>query len=114
MTTYVQWRAWIGPRWREQGTAGADVWTQIASGAITPQEAATTLSASLADGATTATLASGTNYPTANGWAFIGPNGSGQAWEYIDYTTRSTNTISGIAREPSAGREHSGAHAERH
>ena len=111
MTTYVQWRAWIGPRWREQGTAGADVWTQIASGAITPQEAATTLSASLADGATTATLASGTNYPTANGWAFIGPNGSGQAWEYIDYTTRSTNTISGIAREPSAGREHSGAHS---
>lgn len=110
MTTFVQWRAWIGPRWREKGTTGADAWTQIANGTIAPQEAATTLAATLADGATSATLASGASYPAANGWAFIGPNAGGQAWEYIDYTTRSTNTISGLTREPSAGREHNGAH----
>ena len=111
MTTFVQWRAWIGPRWREKGAAGVDVWTQIATGAISIQEAATTLTATLADGATSASLASGTNYPTANGWAFVAPNGSGQAWEYIDYATRSTNTLSGITREPSAGREHNGVHS---
>lgn len=109
MTTSVQWRAFIGPRWRTATEAGADLWTQIAAGTLTPQ-ADTTLAATLSDGATSASLAAASTWPSANGWAYIGPNGSGEAWEYISYTTRSSNTISGITREASAGREHNGTH----
>ena len=99
-TTFTQFRAWIGPRWRDAGAANADIWLQIASGNISLQEAATTITATLAAGATSTTLTAGASYPAAGGWAFIGPNGSGQSWEYVDYSSRSTNTIAGLTREP--------------
>jgi hypothetical protein len=109
MTTWIQWRAFIGPRWRSASEAGADLWTQIAAGTLTPQ-ADTTLAATMADGATSASLSAASTWPSTNGWAYVGPNGSGQAWEYISYATRSGNAISGITREASAGREHNGVH----
>jgi len=110
MTTFVQWRAWIGPRWREKGSAGAAVWTSIANGTITPAEAATTITATISPSATAATLANGSAWPTSNGWGFIGPNGAGQAWEYISYSARSGNSLSGITREDAGTREHDGTH----
>ena len=79
MTTFVQWRAFIGPRWRAATEAGADLWTQIAAGTLTPQ-ADTTLAATLSDGATSASLAAASTWPSSNGWAYIGPHGSGEAW----------------------------------
>lgn len=109
MTTFAQWRAFIGPRWRSPTEAGADLWTQISTGALSPQ-ADTTLAATLSDGASSASLTAASTWPSTNGWAYIGPNAAGEAWEYISYTTRSSNTISGITREASAGREHNGVH----
>ena len=110
MTTHAQWQAWIGPRWREKGAAGTTAWTDIADGTLSPETAATTLAASMASGDTDATLTSAGSWPSDYGWAWIGPNGSGQAWEYIDYTARSGNALSGITRESTATREHNGAH----
>ena len=106
----TQWRAWIGPRWRNAGESGADKWLEVVATAIDLAEQATTLSATLASGATTASLTAVSGYPAANGWAFIGPNGTGQSWEYVDYSAVSGNTLTGLTRESTATREHNGAH----
>ncbi len=108
----VQWRAWIGPRWREISEGGAaETWLSIVSTAIPLAERATTLQSSLLSGVTTATLTSAANYPTPYGWAFIGPNGGGQGWEYVDYAAVSANNLTGLTRESTATREHNGIHS---
>ncbi|MCB0075442.1 MAG: hypothetical protein KDE20_28510, partial [Caldilineaceae bacterium] len=70
----------------------------------------TTLTANLTDGATSAALAAGLQF-TNSGGLWIGPNGSGQAWEYCPYTGKSgADTITGLIRESSAARQHNGVH----
>lgn len=106
----MQWRAWVGPRWRESSEAGAEKWLEIVSTAIPLAEQGTTLQSSLLSGVTTATLVSETGYSTPHGWAFIGPNGSGEGWEYVDYAAVSTNNLTGLTRESTTTREHNGIH----
>lgn len=107
----VQWRAWIGPRWRGVDEAGADKWLEIVATAIELLARATTTSATLASGATSIALASVAGYPAANGWAWIGPNGGGEGWEYVDYSAVSGSSLTGLTRESSSTREHSGIHS---
>lgn len=107
----VQWRAWVGPRWRDASEDAVDKWLEIASTAVPLAEHATTLSATLNSGATSAALASVTGYSANDfGWAFIGPNGSGQGWEYVDYEAVDGSNLVGLTRESATTREHNGVH----
>ena len=98
------WRIWVG--WRYVAldhTYTSDWWTL--------NEAQTTLTATLADGATTAsvdTIDTGDWAAIAGAW--VGPNGSGQAWEYIEYSGRTSSSLTGLNREDNAVREHNGVH----
>jgi len=110
MTKYTEWRAWIGPLILPTSEATAYDWTWIEDG-VAGQIGAitTTVGTTLSDGATSLVLTSGTGFPTA-GSVFVGPNGSGQAWEVVRYSGKSTNTLTGCVREGSADREHNGVH----
>ena len=102
MTIY-QWRAFIGPRYEQATSASAfEYWTPA------NLEDTAVCDATLADGATTITL---DNVPfDAAGGAWVGPNGTGEAWEYITYTGKNSTQLTGCTREPSATREHNGVH----
>ena len=98
-------RLWVGWRYVPLGlTYTSDWWTLN-----TDQ---TTLTATLTDGATSAAIATITtaNWPAPAG-AWVGPNGSGQAWEYIEYTGLTTTSLTGLRREDTATREHNGVHS---
>lgn len=100
-----EWRIFVGPRYVPLSHTYTSAWWTL----NTDQ---TTLTATLADGATTATIATITtaNWPAPAG-AWIGPNGNGQAWEYIEYTGRTTTSLTGLQRESSTTREHNGVHS---
>lgn len=102
MTIY-QWRAFIGPRYEQATSASAfEYWTPA------NLEDTAALDATLTDGATTITL---DNVPfDAAGGAWIGPNSTGEAWEYVTYTGKNSTQLTGCTREPSATREHNGVH----
>lgn len=109
MTTFAQWRAYLGPPWLPTSDASYWDWSTLATGGTPSLIADNTLSATLSDGATSLTLTSATAFPTA-GHLWVGPNGTGQGWESLRYTGKSTNTLSGLVREPAGDREHNGVH----
>lgn len=109
MSNYYQWRAYIGPRFGDMDSSYWFDWTALSSGHGNYPD--TTLSTTMTDGAQNAVCASAGSWPGAGGY-FVGPNGSGQAWEYCNYLNRSSNTLIGgvSTREPSTSREHNGVH----
>ncbi len=109
MGAHYQFRAYIGPAYEPAPSAFLYDWTQITALGLDVTAASTTLASTLADGATSMALASGANMrPTGGVW--VGPGGGGQAWEYISYSGKSSNTLTGLRREPAAVREHNGVH----
>lgn len=109
MTTLIYWRIFVGPAYLPAGNAAHYDWSVLDDGATPSLGVATTLASTLASGATSASIASATNWGTTGG-AWIGPNGSGQAWEYVGFTGRSGTTLSGLIRESTTWRDHNGAH----
>ena len=113
MTHYVEWRAYVGPMWTADTDATFWNWasaltldaTYAPESAIAP----TTLASTLSAGATSAVLTDASTWPSA-GSAFVGPNGSGQSWERISWTGKSTNTLTGVTRE-TVDSEQSGVHS---
>lgn len=104
MSDYVEWRIYVGPHYLDYN------WSAHNEGAADDLEsAATTLSSTLANGATSMSAGSGTGFPTVGG-AWVGPNGSGQGWEYVQHAGRSGGSFTGLTREPSNERGHNGAH----
>ena len=110
MAIYCEWRAYIGPRYRPASDTYYYPWHQIEIDAPTDMtSAATTLDSAMASGGTSASLTSGTNFATTGG-VWIGPVSAGQGWEYVDYHTKSGNTLPNLIRESTETREHNGAH----
>jgi len=109
MGTPYQFRAYIGPAYEPSGSPYHYQWPDIFSLGRDITLTETTITGTLADGGTSVTLA-GTPQASKGGY-WIGPNGAGQAWEYVSYSGVSGNTLTGLRREPTAGREHNGAHA---
>lgn len=112
MGHYVEWRAFVGPPWKPDTATAHWDWSSLDAGdAYDPETAIppTTLTATLSSGATTATVASTTGWPSA-GSAWIGPNAAGQSWERVDYTGKSGTTLTGLTRE-TADNEQAGAHS---
>ncbi len=115
-------RAYIGPRWLPTDHAHAWDWTRTQDFAFADQNAR--LLATLSDGATAASLNfdAGALLPPKGG-LWIGPNGAGQGWEFVEYAGYTTTPredyppnyydhhLTGLAREPADTREHNGAHA---
>jgi len=104
----VTWRAFVGPRWMSTTDAAFWDWSALTLSAYTPAPADSTLTAGLAVGGTVATLATGTGWPSTGG-LWLGPNAAGEAWEYVLYTGRSGNTLTGLRRE-TVDAEQTGAH----
>lgn len=111
MSLYVEWRALIGPRfdhyqWWVQLTYGDDEHILDMS---------TTLTSTLAAAGTVVNVVSTgggsplDDFPSVGG-LWIGPNNTGEAWEYVQYQSKTSTTFTSITKEPSTVREHSGIH----
>lgn len=108
MGTPYQFRAYIGPAYEPASSAYAYDWPAIVSAGRDITATETTITGTLADGG--ASVALSATPQAAKGGYWIGPNGTGQAWEYVSYSGVSGNTLTGLRREPSATREHNGVH----
>jgi hypothetical protein len=97
------WRVFIGPRYEDAGSASRFEWWTPSNLTDT-----TELDANFNSGATTMTLAS-VPFDTRGG-VWVGPNGSGQGWEYVRYTGKGVATLTGCIRESTTTREHNGNH----
>lgn len=109
---YYEWRAYAGPIWKPANDNSFWDWSGLNAGAVYAPESAipsTTLTATLSAGATTATVAGTSGWPSAGSF-FVGPNGSGQAWERISYTGKTATTLTGLVRE-SVDNEQTGTHS---
>lgn len=103
MTT--AWRLLIGPYFTQYP------WYSHTTGTVVDLAYATTLSSAMTAGSTSnISLASGTSFPTSGG-VWVGPVNFGEGWEYVVYSGKSSNTLTGIQRESSTIRDHNGAHA---
>lgn len=102
MSTFVQWKAYVGPHFLHFD------WAQLGYGFGTNLDYSTTLSGTLSAGATTASTANGASFYTQGG-LWIGP-GTSQSWEYCRYTGKSGNSFTGLTRE-TINVENSGIHA---
>lgn len=109
----IFWRLYIGPAYRPDSDDHAFDWSVIDEGDDTYAGPSlfTVLTATLDSGVSTAAVQDATDFPTKGG-VFIGPNGSGQAWEYCDFKDRiATTALPDLVREPTATREHNGVHS---
>lgn len=97
----VNFRVYIGPYHLHYNWSGLNTGASFALGS-------STTTSGQVSGATTLGIASATNYGTAGG-VWVGPNGSGQAWEYEQFTNRSGTTLT-VVRESTTDREHNGVH----
>lgn len=99
----ISWRLYIGPHYDDYDWSGHNVGNSLS----TPE---TTTTSGINGSSTSFTVSDGTNFPTSNGACWVGPNGSGQGWEYMPYTTRSGTSISGVTRESSSDVDHNRIH----
>jgi hypothetical protein len=99
-----QWRAFVGPRYETAESASRFEWWTPAN--LT--DPAVPLESTLGDGILTIVLP----YVSfdARGGVWVGPNGAGEAWEYVAYTGKTATDLTGCIREPAATREHNGVH----
>jgi hypothetical protein len=110
MTTLIFWRAFAGPAARPNNQADFYDWSVHDAGAADNLTAAVgSLTATLADAATSLSLASTSAWPSKGG-VWIGPNGANEAWEYCGYTGKTATTLTGLTRESATYREHNGVH----
>lgn len=110
MTHPFQWTLYIGPAWHPESSNYFLDWTGIAADGAFDLDLQTTLASTLNSGATTVSLVDASKVVTTGG-VWIGPNGSGQGWEYVEYTGKSGNDLLNAVREPPADREHNGVHS---
>lgn len=104
------WRAWIGPRFTPSGSTRMFNWTGINAGSAFSPASDKSVTTQVNSGASSVVLNSVSGL-AAKGGGFLGPNGSGQSWEYVEYESISTLTLTNVAREDTATREHNGVHA---
>lgn len=109
MANPYQWSLYIGPAWERYDSPYYRSWSNYLLGVASLLDYQSTLTSTLASGATSLTVVSAANFPTQSG-VWVAPNGAGQAWEYIRYSGKATNTLTGLVREPTATREHNGIH----
>ena len=104
---YTQWQAFIGPLYLRPSDPGCWDWTNEADLALAGQSSTTigTLNAgNIAVGHT------GLDLPVFGG-VWIGPNGTGQGWEYCGFGAGGYDSIYNLIREPIPPYDHNGIHS---
>lgn len=113
MANIVQWRAFVGPRWKASTDSRFWNWASALTygSAYEPltDMPNTTLSSGITAASTTLPCVATGDWPSTGG-CWVGPNGSGQNWEYIDYGTNSSNTLGSLSRGAEDS-EFSGTHS---
>lgn len=104
-----QWSLFIGPAWEPADSPYFVPWSSYAIGVASNLDFQTTLTSGLNSGATSLFLTSAASFPSLGG-VWVGPNNPGEAWEYMPYAGKSGNVLTGLVREPTGIREHSGVH----
>jgi hypothetical protein len=109
----VQWESYIGPLWRPATQATAWDYSNTSDHNLANTQGAT-VSVAFNAGNSTLTITGLAGLP-AKGGIWIGPNGSGQGWEYFEYSSRTDNgtvqVMSGLIPEAATTREHNGNHS---
>ena len=105
MANFVQWRCFIGPKFLPTSHTCFYDWSVLSSGGELPDYPSATLTSTLSAGSTSASI-SGTSFWPSKGGFWVGPNGSGQSWEYISYPSK----FSSLQRETTTG-EQTGNHS---
>lgn len=111
MTHYVEWRAYVGPMWKPDTDSAFWDWSALDAGDTYAPEtaiASTTVATSIAALDMSVVLTDASTWPSA-GSAFVGPGDTGEAWEQISWTGKSSNTLTGVSRETVDG-EQTGVH----
>jgi hypothetical protein len=103
-------RAFVGPRWMPNNHD----WITFNFGDADVLDYATTLNSTLFSTATSEMqVVDGVAFAAPAG-VWVGPVGEDQAWEYIEYVSKSIQptytAFNTLTREPSANREHNGIH----
>lgn len=104
------WRAWLGPRYTKASDARHFDWSGLTSGSTMARAPEAALNADFLAAHLSLALVSGAGWPVKGG-AWVGPNGAGQGWEYVEYSGLSNGVMTGMVRELSSVREHNGNHS---
>lgn len=116
--SWLQSRAWVGPKYEQSNSAYFYDWSahNLGDELSALAGAVLTLPSTISATATSVgvTRPSGLTIPSKGG-VWIAGNGSGQAWEYVQYSgltvvNATSVTLTGCLREPETNREHNGAH----
>lgn len=100
----VTFRVYIGPHHLHYDWSTHSTGASFSGNLYTP-----TTTTGQVSGATSLVIASSTGFGTVGG-VWVGPNGSGQSWEYERFTARSGTTLT-VTRESTTDREHNGIHS---
>ena len=103
MADYLEFRVYIGPHYSHYD------WSTVSLGNTGSPGSDTVTTGTLNSGGTSVSMAQPSFFPSAGG-AFVGPNGTGEAWEYCKYTGKSGSSLTGLVREKIIGTEHNGSH----
>lgn len=98
-----RFRIYIGPHHTHYNWSGLNLGATFAAG-LYAQRTTT----GQANGALTLAVSAVAGYPTAGG-VWVGPNGSGESWEYERFPSRSGATLT-VERESGTDRDHNGVH----
>src|SRR4051812_18507844 len=104
MSNPLQWALFIGPAWHPASDSHFWDYTTYDLEDADNLDFQTTVASTVNSGDTSIGLVSAAGFSQPFG-AWLGPNGSGQAWEYIDYFSISGAALNGVIREPTADRE---------
>lgn len=103
MADYLEFRVYVGPHYSHYD------WSTLSLGQTGGPGSDTTTTGTLNSGGTSVSVAQPSFFPSAGG-VFIGPNGTGEAWEYCQFTGKSGSSLTGLVREQIIGTEHNGSH----
>ncbi len=104
MADYLEFRVYVGPHYSHYD------WSTLSLGQTGGPGSDTTTTSTLNSGGTSVSVAQPSFFPSAGG-VFIGPNGTGEAWEYCQFTGKSGSSLTGLVREQIIGTEHNGSHS---
>lgn len=105
---YVQWMTYVGPPW--PGVAEGWDWTGVlVEGSGLPSYPDTTLAVNLSPTDTQMSVADASAWPDKGG-CWVGPNGANETWEYVRYTGKSGNILTGLVRETTDQDQVTGIH----
>lgn len=103
MADYLEFRVYVGPHYSHYD------WSTLSLGQTGGPGSDTVTTSTLSSGGTSVNVAQPSFFPSAGG-VFIGPNGTGEAWEYCQFTGKSGSSLTGLVREQIIGTEHNGTH----